>query len=593
MNNNSESLGLARDRNRQGIQLAQQGRLEESATAFREALCLCPEFFEALCNLGNVLTFQGRLQEARTCYEQALVHKPQDAVLLSNLSNLLRQLGQLDEAVARAREAVVLRPDHAEAFNNLGSALLMLQKREEAVRCFQQALALQPNLVAAASNLGEALRQLYRPEEAIACLRQALALQPHFPAAHSHLGAALIELGHLEEAEVCLRTALRLDPAQADAPGHLAHTLWRQGRFTEAEICCREDLARRPDRPAGYNILGVVLARLGRLDEALASYGTPCNYSRITPTPTSTGVFSFSCRATWPAAGRSTPGWRCSGLHLPSLPEPAWDGSLLAGRTILLHPEQGLGDTLQFVRYAPLLQERGGHVVLAAPPALAPLLRRCPGLDQVVPANAPLPSGIDVHASLLDLPRLLGTTLDTVPAQVPYIFPDDDLVALWGQQLAGLTGYRVGIVWRGSAQHPEDRLRSIPLAQFEPLARVPGVTLLSLQVGPGSEQLSGLEERFPVIDVGIRFNQTPGALEDVAAVLRHLDLVIGCDTALVHLAGAMGVPVWLALSYAPDWRWLLERTDTPWYPTMRLFRQEQPGDWTAVFARMAEGLGRQ
>ncbi len=280
--------------------------------------------------------------------------------------------------------------------------------------------------------------------------------------------------------------------------------------------------------------------------------------------------------------------WRWRGDSYPARPfrQPAWDGSPLQGRTILLHAEMGLGDTLHFIRYAPLVQRRGGRVLVECQPPLLRLLGRCPGIDGLFPRGAALPA-FDVHAGLMSLPRLFGTTLANVPAEVPYLFAEPDRVQQWGRELGQEPGFRIGIVWEGSRSNPYRRFRDFPPTCFEPLARLEGVRLLSLQKGAGEEALREIAGRFSVTDLGPRLDRDTGAFVDTAAVLMNLDLVIACDSAMGHLAGALGVPVWLALGHPPEWRWLLQGESTPWYPTMRLFRQDASRDWAPVFQRMA------
>jgi hypothetical protein len=267
--------------------------------------------------------------------------------------------------------------------------------------------------------------------------------------------------------------------------------------------------------------------------------------------------------------------------------QPLWGGGPLEGRTILLHAEQGFGDTIQFVRYAALVIQRGGDVIVGCPASLVALLASCRGINRLAEQADKLPS-FDVHAPLPSLPGIFHTSLETIPADVPYLFADQDLVEQRRQELRGITGFKIGIAWQGNPKNPNDRNRSISLRCFEPLARCSGVRLLSLQKEAGVDQLQDVAERFPVTELGSRL----GDFMDTAAVMRNLDLVITCDTAIAHLAGALGVPVWVALPFVPDWRWLLDRSDSPWYPTMRLFRQESRGDWQGVFQRI-EGAVRQ
>jgi hypothetical protein len=276
---------------------------------------------------------------------------------------------------------------------------------------------------------------------------------------------------------------------------------------------------------------------------------------------------------------------RCPGTSPPSFPRPAWDGAPLDGRAILLYAEHGLGDALQFIRYAPLVQERGGRVIVTCRRTLARLLATCRRVEQVVAEGEDLPA-FDVYALFMALPGLFQTNLANLPAEVPYLTADPAAVAAWRRALGPAEEYQIGIAWQGNPEFGRDHHRSFRLDQFEPLAELEGVRLYSLQVGVGREQLGEAADRFPVTDLGGRL----GDFMDTAAVVTNLDLVIAPDTAVAHLAGALGVPVWLALPFACDWRWLADRDDSPWYPTMRLFRQQRWGDWDDVFERMAGEL---
>jgi hypothetical protein len=280
--------------------------------------------------------------------------------------------------------------------------------------------------------------------------------------------------------------------------------------------------------------------------------------------------------------------WRTKDFPRRSFAAPRWDGEALEGRTILLYAEQGLGDTLQFIRYAPLVQRRGGVVLVEAQPALVPLLKSCPGIDQLVPSGSPLPD-FDVQVPLLSLPALLHTTRDTVPADMPYLSADPARSERWAAELRGIPGFRIGIAWQGNPTYRDDRHRSLPVKHFEPLARLPGVRLVSLQKGFGREQLASVPD-WNVLDLADRLDEAGGAFMDTAAVMQHLDLVVTSDTAIAHLAGALGVPVWVVLPFARDWRWLLDREDCPWYLTMRLFRQKRWGDWDELFTRVAQAV---
>jgi hypothetical protein len=285
--------------------------------------------------------------------------------------------------------------------------------------------------------------------------------------------------------------------------------------------------------------------------------------------------------------------WRWQRPQTPPRPfrQPRWDGSPLAGRTILLHMEQGLGDMLQFIRYAAPLKRQGATVLVETLKLLVPFFQRCPGVDQVFAEGEALPD-FDVHAPLMSLPALLATTLETVPAEVPYLFAEEELVARWARELGSEPGFKIGVVWQGNPHHGWDHFRSFPLAQLAPLAELPGVRLYSLQRGPGAEQLATLNGRFPVTDLAGRWADPFVSLRELAAVMANLDLVVTADTAPAHLAGALSVPAWVALAAVADWRWLLGREDSPWYPTLRLFRQDRLGDWGPVFHRLAADIRR-
>ncbi len=392
-----------------------------------------------------------------------------------------------------------------------------------------------------------------RLEEAVASYEQALRLKPDYAEAHNNLGIALMEQGRLEEAVASYEQALRVKPDYAEAHNNLGIALGDQGNLEEAVASYQQALRLKPNYAEAHKNLALTWLLLGNFEQ---------------------GWLEYQWR------------WQCKEFSPPGFQQPLWDGAALQGQTILLHAEQGLGDTLQFIRYAPLVQERGGTVLMACPAPLIRLLAGCPGIDRLIPQGGSLPP-FDVHAPLLSLPKILGTTLVTVPAKVPYLFADADLTTQWGRELKQFPAFKIGIGWQGSPKYRDDRSRSIPLVHFEPLARLEGVQLFSLQKGPGTEQLRALADRFPVTDLGSRLDEASGAFMDTAAVMKNLDLVITSDTAIAHLGGALGVPVWVALPLVPDWRWLLHREDSPWYPTLRLFRQTERGNWPQVFERKA------
>lgn len=537
---------------------------------------------------ARALLQQGRLDEAVNGFRQALQQNPDAADALHSLGVALARLGKLEEAVANFTQALELLPESADLHGNLGLAYLNQGKGEEAVRHLQRALQLRPEAVETRNNLGVAFMRQKRHEEALDCFRRVLRQQPDYVEGHNNLGNALREQGQLDEAVACYRQALQLRPDMAEAHNNLGIALSRQGQSGAAAESYREAVRLKPEYAKAHNNLGVVLADLGRAEEALACYHEAL---RLEPGYAEAHV---NRALAWLRQGVFARGWpefewraRAEGARPRAFRQPRWDGRPLGGRTVLLHAEQGFGDTVQFVRYAALVKQRGGRVLVECQRELLPLLGSCPGVDELIPQGAALPR-FDVEAPFLSLPAILGTTVATIPAAVPYLAADAAHLERWRRTLGPLRAFKVGIAWQGNPNYRGDRFRSIPLARFEPLAGVEGVQLVSLQKGPGAEQLSELAGRFSVLD----FERQLGSFQDTAALIGQLDLVVSCDTAVAHLAGALAVPVWLALSTRSDWRWLTGREDTTWYPTMRLFRQQVPGDWEEVFARIAGELQR-
>jgi Flp pilus assembly protein TadD len=505
----------------------------------------------------------GNLRQAEACYRQALQIDPHHVDALACLGTLCLRMGNHAEAEHLFERVLRISPGHLEVCNNLGIALVAQRKLEEAVTVLRQATALHPTQADLHGNLGNALRELGKENEAEASLRQALELNPVHVGSLGNLALLLQAQGRWEETVACRRRALTLKPGQAGDHHDLGHLHLQAAihgpsgvdfrRHLELALACFDRaISLQPDHAEAHKSKGMILLMLGDWE---------------------TGWPEYEWR------------WRCRDLRPRGFRQPAWDGSPLEGQTILLHAEQGFGDVIQFIRFAPLVRERGGQVVVECPGPLIPLLRDCAGVDRFIPAGSPLPD-FAAHASLMSVPAILKTTASTLPAQVPYLRPDPERAQYWRRELSTREGLSIGIVWQGNPKHHNDRHRSIPLAQFEPLAYVDGVRLFSLQKEHGLDQLSSC--RFPVTDVAGRLDESAGAFVETAAVMSGLDLIVTCDTASAHLAGALGLPVWVALPVTADWRWLLDREDSPWYPTMRLFRQDRLNNWEEVFRRMSQ-----
>jgi tetratricopeptide (TPR) repeat protein len=537
----------------------------------------------------------GRFQTAIESIQRALVLNPGAGVYHCNLGLALEAAGRIDEAVVSFQRAVRWNPNLMEAHANLGTIFLRRGKWDEARACFEQAIRLRPDYSVGHNKLGTALAELGQLEAAISCLRTAVRVNPEFVEAWTNLGNVLTLQEHLDEAIDCHREALRINPDHAEALSNLGEVLARQGKFVEAADCHQRAVRAQPQFATAYSNLGFVREQQGCFDEAL---GWQVQALRIDPGHAQAHfnrallrLRQGNWREGWPEYEWR---WRTKGYRPYSLPGPRWDGSPLAGRTLLLLSEQGLGDTLQFAHFVPLLKARGGKIIVQCQPALCRLLAGTIGIDGVVSQDSRLPD-FDVEAPLGSLPAILRSTPETVSATVPYLRPDVKLMERWRQLLRIPTadiGLRtsdllVGIAWQGNPRYGNDHQRSIPLKYFARLAQIKGVHLISLQKGPGTEQLQCLTDRFVfVFDI----DEAGGAFVDTAAIMTNLDLVISSDTAIPHLAGALGVPVWLPLAKVPDWRWTLDGQDCPWYPTMRLFRQTRHGQWDDVFDRIAEEL---
>lgn len=569
-----------------GLAHHQAGRLADAEAIYREILAVEPRHAEALHLLGVLAHQVGQNEAAVALIEAAIAVDGANRRYHNNLGTAYRMLKRLDDAAASYRRALELSPDFAEALGNLGLVLAEQGDHAGAEACYRRALALLPGFAEAHYNLGNSLRALHQTAAAIQSYRTALTIAPDFPDALGNLGALLFDAGDLAGAADCYRRSLALAPANPLTHNNLGNVLVAQDRLVEAVDCYRGAIALDPAYVAAHVNLGNALQEKGDLAEAKRSYGVA-----LTLDPD-------HAEAEWGLAlialleGDLPGGWarhearhRVQGFGQPRrFFQPQWRGEPLDGATILLLAEQGLGDTLQFVRYVPLVAARGGRVVLEVPPELRALLDGTPGAAMVVTAGDPLPA-FEWHCPLLSLPLAFGTDLATVLADIPYLAADPARRAAWEARLPQAS-LKIGLVWAGRPEHKRDRWRSLTLEMLAPLGAVPGAAFVSLQKGPAAQQARtpppGLALDDPTADL-VDF-------ADTAALVAALDLVIAVDTSVAHLAGALGKPVWVLLPEMPDWRWLLGRADSPWYPTARLFRQPSRGAWEPVVQAVADAL---
>jgi tetratricopeptide (TPR) repeat protein len=566
----------------------QAGRTAQAERLYRELLAADPDQPDALHRLGVLCLHAGRGDEAIDLIGRAVALRPNHAEYANHLGGAYGILGRYDEAIAALRRAVQIAPGDAGAHYNLGNALKQAGRTADAIVSFRHAVAANPAAIEAHNNLGSALRDLGRLSEAETAFRDALRVQPTYLKALVNLGCVLHRQKRLPEAMDVLRQAVARDPSHARAHMDLGTVLRDAARFTEAVESLRRAVELAPQDAQAHNNLGTALQALARFGEAQACYEAAL---RLNPElgDAHFGLATMRLRQGDLAGGFAEYEWRwkCGGFSDRGFPQPRWQGEPLEGRTILLYGEQGLGDTLHFVRFAAHARQRGGRVIVECHPPLVHIVAGAPGVDRVIPFNSPLPS-FDVHAPLMSLPGILALG-EADLWQGPYLTADPARREQWRQRLAAYPGFRVGLCWQGNPNHLFDVQRSFPPASFAPLAGVPGVRMISLQKDADRAQLAAAP--FELVDLRPEFDDEPGAFANAAAVIENLDLVITCDTAIAHLAGALGAPVWLALSAHADWRWMLKREDSPWYPSMRIFRQHKLDAWDDVFRRMADALG--
>ncbi|HEY4031618.1 MAG TPA: tetratricopeptide repeat protein [Caulobacteraceae bacterium] len=601
------------------------GRFEEAVASSDRAIALAPDYVEAYGARGRALYQQGRLEAALDSYRRMAALRPQASAFF-NCGVMQRGLGRADEALASFDQAIALDPDYADAHHSRGVVLRELGRPEDAVAAFDRAIALRPAHPEAHYDRGLALRALGRFEAALQSYDQALALDPAHPEALSSRGNVLTDLKRYEEALESYAAALRVRPDHAEAWSNQMPALAALKRPEAALAACDRAIALRPDHVEGHINRGGALYEFQRLDEALASYDRALELApdhatahvnrgvllmqlrrldeamdsfdravALNPRDAEAYFQQAMCRLALgdEAGGWAQYEWRWATRQFEAaqrdLAAPLWLGEEdTRGRTILLHGEQGLGDVLQFCRYAPVAAQRGARVVLEVFPVLLRLLGRLEGVAEVVPRGGPLPPH-DFHAPLMSLPLALGARPEADGR--PYLSADPDAVSRWAARLDGESGLRVGLCWAGGARpdepiaHAIDKRRSLPLTALAPLAAIPGVRLYSLQKGPPAAELDAWSGP-PIVDLTAELKD----FADTAALIANLDLVIVCDTAVAHLAGGLGRPVWILNRFDTCWRWGTDGDASPWYPTARLFTQAAAGDWDGVMARVKGAL---
>jgi tetratricopeptide (TPR) repeat protein len=553
---------------RQAVAMQQNAAYAEAEELYREILALRPKHFDAIQLLGALALQGGRFEEGVDLLKRAVAINGMQAPIHSNLAYAFNALHRYQEGLASANRALALKADFVDALNNRGNALAGLNLPADALTSFERALGLRPDMAQAWNNRACVLRDLGRPADALASCDQAIALQPNYAEAWSNRANALSDLNRPQDAQASYQRAIELAPAFADAWNNLGLTLIDLNQHAEALQSYERALALKPDSAETHWNEALCLLQMGKLTEGWHKYEWRWQRERIK------------------ASQRG-------------FAQPLWLGDFsIAGKTILLHAEQGLGDTLQFCRYASMVSALGAQVILEVPRELIRLLATLDGVAQLIEQGQPLPP-FDCHCPLLSLPLAFKTEVASIPGKTPYLTPDARASQAWGERLAhdpanrANRGLKVGLVWAGGNRphiaelRKNDARRSVTLDTLRPILDVPHVQFYSLQKGPPSQQLAqAAEPRAHIVD----YTEELSDFADTAALVANLDLVISVDTATAHLAGALGKPVWILNRFDTCWRWMLERNDSPWYPGARLFRQPALGDWTSVVEAVRAAL---
>lgn len=572
--------------NLMGVIAHQVGKNDIAVDYISRALEIQPDYSEALYNLGKGLKELGRFDEAIAAYYRALGINPNDVNAHYNLANLLKQRGRPEDAVMNYQKAVTLDPQFSAGHNNLGLVQQELGRWEAALESYQKAIAINPNYAEALNNQGNVLKDFGRHDEALESYDKALALAPDYAEAYSNRGLLLQDMKRLDEALEDHQKALKLLPNSPKAISNLGFAHQELGQLEQATNFYNEALAIDPTYVLAHNNLGLVFQTQGMFDMALSAYKKAVEVEpKSAESHHNLGMLQL-------LLGDFENGWdnyawrwklKDRSLRLREYNQPQWRGEDLNGKTVLVYPEQGIGDVIQIARYMPLLKAGGASVILEVPAPIRKLIEQGGLADQVIAVND-TPPAFDCHIPLLDLPHLMETRLKTIPENGPYLNAPADKTETWAELIAKDKGLRVGIVWGGNPTHKNDHNRSIDPSLFQLLAEVPDVDLYSLQMGRSGE--ADRVSRDKITDLAPHIQD----FSDTAAAVHHLDLVITVDTSVAHLAGAMGAAAWVLLPFIPDWRWLLERADSPWYPSLKLFRQKTRKNWNGVLEEVSKQL---
>jgi len=548
---------------------ANEGKTDKALTYYKQALRTNPKNFEAAFDAANMLYNADRAEEALVFYKQALNLNDSHAEVYYNYGLCLLRLEKFDEAYVAFAQAAKRNPHYIKTYVQMANIYVTKKDYAHALEIYEAALKINPDSFDLYYRMGSVLRSLEQYTQAVKAFEKALEMQPNNPYPILELANTLHMVDDYERSLELYRKALELKPDCAEALYNLGYTLKKCGDIKKAHKYFEEALevhARvlemRPDYPLAHFSHSLSNLTLGKFEEGWPEY----EYR-----------------------------WQSYNEKPKEFPQPVWSGQDLNGKRILIYAEQGFGDTFQFIRYGKLLKERGAYVIAQTQHQLKDIISQCQYLDEVLSDREQLPP-FDYHIALMSIPMVVNTTLETVPNEIPYLNAKEELTKLWKEKLSSDKKFKVGICWQGNKQYrtvflkKEVASKAMRLETFEPIASVPGVSVYSLQKINGVEQLEDISKTMEIHTFGPDLDEASGRFMDTAAIMKNLDLVITVDTSIGHLAAGLGAEVWVLLPYPADWRWMLDRDDTPWYPNMRLFRQPERGDWDSVLTRVVQEL---
>ncbi|NTW52423.1 MAG: tetratricopeptide repeat protein [Chlorobiaceae bacterium] len=582
--------GLAETHFNLGNALKKLEKFDAAVESFDKAIALKPDLVAAYFNRGNTLLELKKFDFALESFDKAIALKPDYYDAHFNRGNALKELKEFDAAMESFNTAIAIKPDYYDAYSNRGTVLQELRQFDAAMESFGKAISLKPDFAEAYSNRGAVLMDLKRFDAALDSFDKAIAIKPDYHEVYSNRGNALKELNRFDAALESFDKSIAIKPDFAEAYSNRGVLLQELKKFDSSLESFEKAIAIKPDYHEAYSNLGILLEDMKQLDPALESYDRAIaikpDYPEAYWNKSLTLLLGGNFRLGWELYE-----WRWKKDDFTSFKrnftQPLWLGKESpAGKTILLHSEQGLGDTIHFCRYAPLVASLGARIILEVEQSLCGLLNDLPGISEVVVKGSALP-GFDCHCPLMSLPLAFKTDLDSIPEAGPYLKSDPGKLAYWKERLGNSSTLRVGLVWSGNITHKHDGNRSIPLSTM--IDRLPeDVTYVCLQKEVREIDRVTLESNPDILHFGDELND----FTDTAALCDLMDLVISVDTSVAHLNGALGNPTWVLLPYSPDWRWMLDRNDSPWYPSMRLFRQPGPDDWESVFMELNSALTR-